>query len=158
MSSQEKLWVISAVVGVHLGALAISKLLSKPKKVEYLVTDAVAKPGGHYSPATTWGDQLFVSGILPFQQNGDEFHGSLEDQVKLALDNLTAVCKAGGTDVKNLIMTRVYVTDVEHWPRFNAVYKEYFGDIKPARAVVPVPHLHHGFLIEIEAVCAIIPK
>ena len=38
----------------------------------------------------------------------------------------------------------VYIADVGLWPRFNAVYAEMFGDVRPARAVVPVPELHYG--------------
>ncbi|WP_348270476.1 RidA family protein [Bosea sp. LC85] len=39
-----------------------------------------------------------------------------------------------------------------NWPEFNRIYAEAFGDHRPARSVVPVPELHHGYLIEIEAV------
>jgi enamine deaminase RidA (YjgF/YER057c/UK114 family) len=46
----------------------------------------------------------------------------------------------------------VYVTDIEHWPAFNRLYKEWASAEPPARAVVPVPVLHYGFLIEVEAV------
>ncbi len=41
---------------------------------------------------------------------------------------------------------------VENWPVFNAIYADIFGASRPARAVVPVTALHHGCLIEIEAV------
>jgi enamine deaminase RidA (YjgF/YER057c/UK114 family) len=41
---------------------------------------------------------------------------------------------------------------VERWPEFNAIYAEIMGHHKPARAVVPVPELHYGFLIEIQLI------
>ena len=43
----------------------------------------------------------------------------------------------------------VYVSDIGHWPTVNEVYAEIMGDHRPARAVVPVRDLHHGYLIEI---------
>jgi enamine deaminase RidA (YjgF/YER057c/UK114 family) len=46
----------------------------------------------------------------------------------------------------------VYVTDMEtHWPAFDALYRAWIGDVRPARAVVPVPTLHYGLAVEIEA-------
>ena len=50
------------------------------------------------------------------------------------------------------MQVRVYVTDIASWPAFNAIYAHWIGDARPARAVVPVPELHYGFMIEIEAV------
>ena len=45
-----------------------------------------------------------------------------------------------------------YIVGVENWPAFNRVYTEAFGNAKPARTVVPVAELHHGYLVEIEAI------
>jgi len=47
---------------------------------------------------------------------------------------------------------RIYVTDIAAWPAFNAIYAIWIGASRPARAVVPVPELHYGFKIEVEAV------
>jgi hypothetical protein len=55
------------------------------------------------------------------------------------------------------VQVRVYVTDIALWPAFNAIYAAWAGASRPARAVVPVPMLHHGLLIEIEAVAVIEP-
>jgi len=44
------------------------------------------------------------------------------------------------------------VTDIESWPAFNAIYAAWAGAARPVRAVVPVPQLHYGFKIEVEAV------
>jgi 2-iminobutanoate/2-iminopropanoate deaminase len=57
-----------------------------------------------------------------------------------------------GTAVDRLVQVRVYVTDIKSWPIFNAIYVKWIGASRPARAVVPVPELHYGFKIEIEAV------
>jgi 2-iminobutanoate/2-iminopropanoate deaminase len=49
----------------------------------------------------------------------------------------------------------VYVTDVSLWPRVNAAYARVLGAHRPARAVVPVRELHHGWLVEVQAVAAL---
>ena len=58
----------------------------------------------------------------------------------------------------DLLSVTVYVVGIQHWPAFDQVYARYLGEHRPARAVVPVPELHHGYLIEIEAVARHAPK
>ena len=53
-----------------------------------------------------------------------------------------------------VLKVTAYIVGVENWPDFNRVYAEVFGEAKPARTVVPVPELHHGYLIEVEAIAA----
>jgi 2-iminobutanoate/2-iminopropanoate deaminase len=69
------------------------------------------------------------------------------------LANVLAALQAAGSGLEHIAQVRVYVTDIGDWPRFNEIYAEWIGPVhRPARAVVPVPHLHHGFKIEVEAV------
>jgi 2-iminobutanoate/2-iminopropanoate deaminase len=63
--------------------------------------------------------------------------------------------QAAGATTADLVQVRVYVTDIAHWPEFDAVYAQWIGAHRPARAVVPVPALHFGFLVEVEAVAAL---
>ena len=61
---------------------------------------------------------------------------------------------AAGCGKEDLIKVTFYLVGVENWPRFNEIYAEVMGPAKPARAVVPVPELHYGYLVEIEAIAA----
>ena len=63
--------------------------------------------------------------------------------------------EAAGTDVSRMVSCRVYITDVGNWPEFNKMYADMMGPHRPARAVVPVPELHYGFLLELEAIAAL---
>jgi reactive intermediate/imine deaminase len=113
------------------------------------------KPAGHYAPATAHGDLVFVSGQLPVRADGEhDAEASFEDQARRAIANLLAVLDAAGSEPERLLKVTVYIVGVDHWPAFNTVYAEMLGDSRPARAVVPVPELHHGYLIEIEAIAA----
>ena len=123
--------------------------------VERISTDAAPKPAGHYSQAVAYGDLVFVSGQLPVSREGKARPDlSFEDQVRLALSNLLTILRAGGSTPERVLKVTAFVVGGENWAPFNAVYAEVFGAVRPARAVVPVPSLHHGCLIELEAVAA----
>jgi 2-iminobutanoate/2-iminopropanoate deaminase len=124
--------------------------------IQRLNPDTLAAPGGHYSHAVVAGGLVFVSGQLPITPKGEKLNeATFEVQARQVLANVAAALTAAGSDIAQLVQVRVYVTDIAHWPAFNQLYAAWAGDSRPARAVVPVPLLHHGFLIEIEAVATL---
>jgi reactive intermediate/imine deaminase len=113
----------------------------------------MAAPGGHYSHAVAGGGLVFVSGQLPIAPDGTKLATApFEAQARQVLDNVAAALAGAGSGIDKLLQVRVYVTDIAAWPEFNAIYAEWAGAARPARAVVPVPQLHYGFKIEVEAV------
>ncbi|MBB5420788.1 reactive intermediate/imine deaminase [Paraburkholderia atlantica] len=114
---------------------------------------ALAKPGGHYSHVAVANGFVFVSGQLPINAQGDKLaDASFDAQAEQVLANVKAALESVGSSVAQLVQVRVYVVDVEHWASFDQIYARWAGEAKPARAVVPVPQLHYGFKIEVEAV------
>jgi 2-iminobutanoate/2-iminopropanoate deaminase len=123
-----------------------------------IYTPAAPRPAGHYSQAIAHGGLLWISGQLPIEPvTGVQNHGPIEEQTACALRNVDAILSAGGSSRARVLRVTIYVAEIAHWPRVNAVYAEFFAEHRPARAVVPVLALHHGSLIEIEAVAAIDP-
>ncbi len=121
--------------------------------IQRINPDTLTPPGGHYSHAVVANGFVFISGQLPITPAGAKLNqASFEDQATQVLANVQAALEAAGSSVANLVQVRVYVTDIEQWPAFNRIYQQWAGAEPPARAVVPVPLLHHGFLIEVEAV------
>ncbi len=117
---------------------------------------ALAPPGGHYSHAVVAQGMVYVSGQLPIDTAGRKLvDAPFEVQAAQVLSNVELALAAAGAGKSQLVQVRVYVTDIGHWPAFNALYAEWLGPHRPARAVVPVPALHFGLLIEIEAVAAL---
>ncbi|KXU87869.1 enamine deaminase RidA [Paraburkholderia monticola] len=117
---------------------------------------ALAKPGGHYSHVAIANGFVFVSGQLPINAEGEKLaDASFDAQAEQVLANVKAALEGVGSSVAQLVQVRVYVVDVEHWASFNQIYARWAGDAKPARAVVPVPQLHYGFKIEVEAVALV---
>lgn len=123
--------------------------------IEKISTDNAAPPGGHYSQAVRHGDVVYLSGILPVTKEGE--HCDLSDfagQAKQVLANADTILLAAGCSRDDVIKSTIYVADISNWPAFNEIYADFFGEHKPARCVVPVPELHHGFAVEIELIAA----
>ena len=115
--------------------------------------DTMARPGGHYSHAVVAGGMVYVAGQLPITPDGRKLGDeSFEAQAGQALANVAAALNAAGSGVDQLVQVRVYLVDIDDWPAFNTLYAAWARTTRPARAVVPVPRLHYGFKIEIEAV------
>jgi reactive intermediate/imine deaminase len=115
--------------------------------------EGLARPGGHYSHAVVGAGLVFVAGQLPIAPDGTRLADApFEQQAAQTLANVAAALRGAGSEVARLVQVRVYLTDIDDWPVFNTLYAAWAGAARPARAVVPVPRLHFGFRIEIEAV------
>ncbi|ASY57773.1 RidA family protein [Sinorhizobium sp. CCBAU 05631] len=119
-------------------------------------TDRAPSPAGHYSQAKLVGQHLYISGQLPIRTGGEALaDNSFETQAAQALDNLLAILEAAGGTAADLVRVTAYIVGVANWPRFNHVYAARLGDSRPARTVVPVPELHYGYLVEVDAIAVI---
>ena len=128
------------------------------REIVQVSPDTMSLPGGHYSHAVVAGGFVFVSGQLPIALDGTKLNDApFEQQVRQVLDNVSHALQAAGSSIDCLTQVRVYVSDIGSWPVFNTIYSEWAGAARPARAVVPVPELHFGFKIEVEAV-AVVPR
>jgi 2-iminobutanoate/2-iminopropanoate deaminase len=113
-------------------------------------------PAGHYSQAIKHNGLVFVSGQLSIDpQTGAKKLGSIEEQTEQVLRNIEGILKAANSDLSKVLKMTVYVADIELWGAVNTVYARVMGENRPARAIVPTGALHHGFLIEVEAIAAI---
>ena len=119
-------------------------------------TDRAPIPAGHYSQAIVHNGLAYVSGQLPIDpKTGEKVAGSIEEQTRLVLQNLSAILEASGSSLNRVLQVTVYISDISLWGKVNGVYAEIFGDHKPARAIVPTRDLHFGFKIEAAAVAAV---
>lgn len=118
-------------------------------------TQDAPAPAGHYSQAVVYNGLVFVAGQLAIDpRTGERRLGSIEEQTEQALKNVGEILKAAGSDLSRVLKMTVYISDMDLWGRVNEVYARVLGGHRPARAVIPTKELHHGFLIEIDAVAA----
>ncbi len=116
-------------------------------------TTAAPAPAGHYSQATSFGELVFVSGQLGVLPDGTHAaDASFAEQVRRAVAHVLAIAAEAGCTKKDILRVSAYIVGIERWPEFNSIYAELLGEVRPARTVVPVPALHYGYLIEIDAI------
>jgi len=126
------------------------------RTLECLNAPELTPPAGHYSHAVVHNGIAFLAGQLPHTPGEpDRKPGTIEEQTRQALSNIDQVLSACGSRRDRVLRCTVFVSDIAHWPAVNKVYSEYFGGHRPARSVVPVNELHHGYAIEIEVTAAV---
>jgi 2-iminobutanoate/2-iminopropanoate deaminase len=124
-------------------------------EIKSIIPHTMQKPKGHYSPAIVYNGLLFVSGQLPLDANGEAQLGSIEEQTALCMKNIETILKAGGSDLKHILKTNVFIADIGNWSKFNETYVKIMGDHRPARVVVPCGTLNRGCAIEIDCIAAV---
>jgi 2-iminobutanoate/2-iminopropanoate deaminase len=114
------------------------------------------KPAGPYSHAVRSGGLLFCSGQVPIDPaTGALVEGSIGDQARQCLENLTTVCKQAGVSLADAVRMAVYVTDISTFAQVNEVYGSYFESDPPARTTIGVAALPGGAQIEMDAIVAL---
>lgn len=123
--------------------------------IKKINTPNAPQPAGHYSQAVVYNGLVFVAGQLSIDpRTGEKKLGSIEEQTEQALSNVSEILKAAGSDLSRVLKMTVYISDIDLWGAVNSVYARVLVEHRPARAIIPTGDLHHGFLIEIEAVAA----
>ncbi len=120
-------------------------------------TGNAPQPRGFYSQGVRNGNLVFISGQLPLDTAGNVVTGGIAEHAEQTLKNVAAIVEAAGGTVGDVAQVTVYITDLSHWPAFNATYEKFLGavNVPPARAVVPVSALNKGALCEIQAIAVI---
>ena len=109
-----------------------------------------------YSRAVKTGNIIEVSGTAPVQAGKTSFPGNAYEQTKVCIKIIEDSLSQAGASLKNVIRTRMFVTDISRWEEYGKAHGEYFGKIKPATSMVEVKSLiSPDMLIEIEATAVI---
>ena len=120
-------------------------------KFEVIQTDQAPAAIGPYSQAMCAGPLLFISGQLGLDpQTGELIDPDFELQAKQSMENLGQIILAAGCTVTQVASVEVFLSNMSNFSKFNKIYSEFFGDHKPARAVVEVSGLPKFASIEIK--------
>ena len=108
---------------------------------------------GPYSQAIIAGDLVFCSGQLPMDPStGQLIEGSIEEQTRRVLDNLSGLLEAAGSSLKHVVKTTIFLADMNDFAAVNGAYAEYFDQEPPARSTVQAARLPRDARVEIEAI------
>ncbi|WP_041083830.1 RidA family protein [Thermotoga profunda] len=123
--------------------------------VKTISTDQAPKAIGPYSQGIEANGFIFVSGQIPLDPaTGELVNGDIKKQTARVFENIRAILKASGCDLKNVVKATVFVTDLSNFAAVNEIYSQYFGEHKPARSFVQVAGLPKGAQVEIEVIAA----
>ena len=115
-------------------------------------TDKAPAAIGPYSQAIVTGNLVFTSGQIPLDPETGAVTGSdITEQTHRVCRNLEAVLNAAGTSLSAAVKTTCFLSTMDDFAAFNAVYAEYFTG-NPARSCVAAKALPKGVLVEVEVI------
>ena len=129
--------------------LVVALALSMPAADKKVIQPKGMPTGRPFSPGVLVNGTLYVSGTTGQDLKTGKIPDDFEAEVKQTLENIGVVLKEAGMDFSNAIAVQVYLTDMELFPRMNAVYTSYFKEPRPARTTVGVAKLVGTAHIEI---------
>jgi reactive intermediate/imine deaminase len=117
-----------------------------------------AEPISHFTDAVQAGELLFVSGVVPVDEDRELVGGDdVVAQARAVFANMREILDAAGCSFADVVKVTVFLTDIDDRPLVNPVRREVFGDARPASTLVEVSALViPGARIEVEAV-ALVP-
>ncbi|HEY7038256.1 MAG TPA: RidA family protein [Methylomirabilota bacterium] len=121
-----------------------------------IIRVSVERPNPNLSPATKFGNLVFVSGQTGRHPATGEVGRDIREQTRNTLERIKAVLTAAGTSLDNVLSAMVHLTRRDDLAAYNEEYAKYFPTDKPARTTVTVASLNSpDLLIEITVVACI---
>jgi len=110
-----------------------------------------------FSRAVRVGDLVFVSGTVAWGPDGKLVgKGDVYAQAKQTLANIEGYLRQAGATLKDVVRTRIYLTDIGRWQEVARAHREAFGDVRPASSMLEISGLAEPeMLVEIEAVAVL---
>lgn len=115
-------------------------------------TDKAPAAIGPYSQAMEVNGMVYTSGVIPVVPSTGEIPEGSQAQAKQALENLSNLLQAAGTDMDHVIKTTVFIKEMNDFGAINEVYATYFTKDFPCRSCVEVARLPKDVMLEIEAI------
>lgn len=120
-----------------------------------IYTEKAPAAVGPYSQAVVINGLVYTSGQIALDPATGELVGTaIEEQAEQVMKNLVAILEAAGTKPENAVKTLCFLTDINDFAAFNAVYARYFTE-KPARSCVGIQSLPKGAICEVEVIATV---
>lgn len=127
----------------------ISNKMSK----QIIKTENAPAPIGPYNQAVLANGTLYISGQIAIHPATNELLlNDIETETQQVMQNLKGVLEAAGMDFSNLVKCSIFLSDMNDFPKVNAVYGSYFEGDFPARETVQVSCLPKNVNVEISGI------
>jgi enamine deaminase RidA (YjgF/YER057c/UK114 family) len=104
-----------------------------------------------YSRAVVHGKTVYVAGTAPIPADGSPPPESAYEQARLCLEIIGEALGRAGASFADVVRTRIFVTDREHYSDIARAHGEIFSEIRPASTAVVSSLLDPAWKVEIEA-------
>lgn len=149
--SRRLLRAATASVVSAVSVMGVTLLVAQEPTAPRVISPPGTSVVGPYSPGMLAGDFLYVSGQGGRDKDG-QLPDSIEGQVRQTLQNLKAIVEAGGLTMAHVVYSQVYLTDMAQYDVMDRVWREFFPNAPPARAVLGVYRLPTDIAVEVNAV------
>ena len=120
---------------------------------EVIATADAPKAIGPYSQAIRVDGLLFTAGQVAIDPATQQLiEGDISAQTERVMKNLTAILKAAGCSLRDVVRCTVFLKNMNDFAAMNAVYGKYFDATPPARSTVEVSRLPKDALVEIDVI------
>jgi len=111
-----------------------------------------------YSRAVRVGDRILVSGTTATNGAGEVVcAGDPAGQAVFIFDKIAASLKALGGSLDDIVRTRIYLKNADHWEAVSSIHGRYLGGIRPANTMLEISRLIGHYLVEIEVEAVVEP-
>lgn len=111
-----------------------------------------SSPDVPLSVAIRAGDNIYISGQVPTDADGNIVSTDINAQTEQVFKNCKAALALAGASFDDVVKVNVYLTDVNYFSAMNEVYRTHFPDSPPARTTVGTPLARMGLLVEIDMI------
>jgi 2-iminobutanoate/2-iminopropanoate deaminase len=126
--------------------------------VKSIFSEGAPRPVGPYSQAVCVDQFVFCSGQIGIDpKTGKLVAGGPVEEARQCMRNLSSVLDSAACDLKNVIRTTIFVTDLASFKEINEAYGSFLSEPFPARTTVQIAALPLGAKVEIDAI-AVRPK
>ena len=120
-------------------------------------TNKAPLPVGPYNQAVMVKNTLYISGQVALNPTNNKLiQGSIDEESHQIMKNIESILKEAGLDFKNVVRTKIYLTDMSNFSKVNEVYGSYFEKgHEPARTTIEVSGLPLGVDVEIDMIAVV---
>ena len=122
-------------------------------KTNVLLLIAIGAVGAACQPGAG-GNTLYLSGVIGVMPGTLQVPDSMEEEAKLAMEEIKATLEALGSSLDRVVKCTVFLSDENHRETFNRIYMSYFDKL-PARSGVTVKGLALGAKAEVECIAIV---